>query len=59
MTYSLNGLGIAEMTFVALNYPSVWEEIEKAFEDDKDELARSIAQKTINAHNSLMIETNS
>ena len=56
MTYSLTGLGIAEMTFVAMNYPSVWDEIEKAFEDNQDELARAIAQRTINVHNQNLIE---
>ena len=56
MTYALNGLGIAEMAFVALNYPSVWEEIEKALDDNQDELVRSIAQKTIALHNQGLIK---
>jgi len=56
MSYDKKGLGIAEMTFVSVNYPSVWKEMEQAFMDDKDALALDIARDTIAAHNAGLIE---
>jgi hypothetical protein len=51
MSYDENGLGIAEMTFVSLNYPETWETMEKAFDDNQDAVALEIARKTIALHN--------
>lgn len=56
MGYDKNGLGIAEMTFISINYPEVWEEIDKAFDDNQDKLALDIARKTIKLHNMKLIE---
>jgi len=49
MTYDKRGLGIAEMTFISINHPDIWEEMDKAFDDGKDELALDIARKAIEA----------
>ena len=51
MSYDKNGLGVSEMTFVSVNYPLVWEMIDKAFDDEQDALALDLARKTIAAHN--------
>jgi hypothetical protein len=51
MAYDENGLGIAEMTFISINYPETWETMEKAFDDNKDKEALEIARKTIKLHN--------
>jgi hypothetical protein len=56
MSYDKKGLGVAEMTFVAVNYPSVWKLIDKAFDDDRDKVALDIARDTILAHNAGLIE---
>jgi hypothetical protein len=56
MSYDKNGLGIAEMTFISVNYPDIWEQMDKAFDDEQDELALNIARKAIKLHNLKMIE---
>jgi hypothetical protein len=56
MSYDKNGLGIAEMTFVSINYPTVWAEMDKAFDDNNDLLALNLARKTIALHNEHLIE---
>lgn len=56
MSYDKNGLGIAEMTFVSMNYPEVWEQIDKAFDDDKDLEALDIARKCIACHNAKLMQ---
>jgi hypothetical protein len=56
MSYDKNGLGIAEMTFISVNYPLIWDMMDKAFDDEQDELALNIARKAIKLHNLKMIE---
>jgi hypothetical protein len=56
MSYDKNGLGIAEMTFISVNYPTIWDMMDKAFDDEQDELALNIARKAIKLHNLKMIE---
>jgi hypothetical protein len=56
MSYDKKGLGAAEMIFVSVNYPSVWKLIDKAFDDDQDEIGLDIARDTIKAHNAGLIE---
>jgi hypothetical protein len=51
MSYDENGLGIAEMTFISINYPETWETMEKAFDDNQDSVVLEIARKTIALHN--------
>jgi hypothetical protein len=55
MTYNPKGLGISEMTFISVNYPEIWETMDKAFDDGKDSEALDIARKTIALHNAELI----
>lgn len=56
MSYDKDGLGIAEMTFISINYPEDWEAIEQAFDDDQDKIALDIARKRIKLHNEALKE---
>jgi len=53
MTYNQKGLGIAEMTFISVNYPQVWHEIDQVFDDNQDGL--QIARQFIEVYNKDLI----
>jgi len=55
MSYDKKGLGVAEMTFISVNYPDIWTEIEKAFDDGKDDLGLEIARQAIEVINQKLI----
>ncbi len=50
MSYDKNGLGIAEMTFISVNYPEIWDTIYTLFDTNEQE-ALSIARKVIECKN--------
>jgi len=56
MSYDNQGLGIAEMTFISLNYPEVWKAMDHMFDDGKDSEALELARKAIAAHNAKLME---
>jgi hypothetical protein len=51
MSYDKNGLGIAELTFLAVNYPATFDLVESMLDNGGLELAR----KFIKAYNEGMI----
>lgn len=48
MTYDKNGLGIAEMTYLSVNYPDIFATIWNMFDED-EEGALDLARKAIAA----------
>ena len=48
MTYDKNGLGIAEMTYLSVNYPEIFETVWNTF-DENEEKALDLARKAIKA----------
>lgn len=50
MSYDTNGLHIAEIAWVAMNLPEVYNEVEAALNAHQEEVAIEIAQKAIKAH---------
>ena len=56
MSYDKQGLGIAEMTFISVNYPEVWKAMDHMFDDGKDKEALELARKAIEAHNKGLME---
>lgn len=55
MSYDKNGLGIAEMTQVAIYWPSIYD-VAMSQLDSNPRVALDIVQKTIDAYNAGMIE---
>jgi len=50
MSYDKNGLGFAELSYLALYFPEVFNTLEKALEDNQETIALEIARKTIQAY---------
>lgn len=46
MSYDEKGLGVAEMTFLSVNYPDIFDQISEAMDED-EALALNIARKAI------------
>lgn len=46
MGYDKNGLGVAEMTFLSVNYPDIFDEVSNAMDEDET-LALNMARKAI------------
>jgi hypothetical protein len=55
MSYDKKGLGIAEMTFVSVNYPTIWQVAYDLFDTDEAG-AMEIIRKTVEVHNQGLIE---
>ena len=55
MVYDANGLGFSEITFLSVNYPSIFEEVENTLKENEGE-ALAMARKAIEAHNQNLIE---
>lgn len=50
MTYNKEGLGISELTYLAVNYPEIYDTIEDCLQVD-EELGLELARKSIEAIN--------
>lgn len=50
MSYDKNGLGIAEMTFISVNYPDIFNELYEEM-DTSEVMALNNARRVIEAHN--------
>ena len=50
MSYDKNGLGVAEMTFISVNYPDIFEELWKEM-DISEAMALNNARIVIEYHN--------
>lgn len=54
MSYDKNGLGIAEMTFISVNYPDIFDELWNEM-DISEKMALDNARAVIFAHNEGLI----